>query len=85
MAKWWQSRGVPGITIVMITFSLFVMVSGLVFIAMVDGAKADAISALIVAIVGILGTHVGHMSGRRGSGRSRLDPEVARQNPAASP
>jgi fatty acid desaturase len=59
-------KEIPAITWVMVVFALLVLAGGLTAMAFIRGkATAGAITALVTAVLGVVGTHVGHVAGHQ--------------------
>jgi hypothetical protein len=59
-------RQIPAITCLTVVFAVLVLVGGFTAMAVFGGPSVDAgaITALATAVLGVVGTHVGHMAGR---------------------
>jgi len=59
-------RNVPAITWLVFVFALLVLAGGFVAMAFIaKSADAGAIAALATAVLGVVGTHAGHVAGHQ--------------------
>jgi len=58
-------KEIPAITWLIVIFALLVLAGGFTAMAVfAQGVTAEAIAALVTAVLGVVGTHIGHMAGR---------------------
>jgi len=58
-------KDIPAITWLIVIFALLVLADGFTAMAVfAQGVTAEAIAALVTAVLGVVGTHIGHMAGR---------------------
>jgi hypothetical protein len=58
-------KDIPAITWLIVIFALLVLAGGFTAMAVfAQGVTAEAIAALVTAVLGVVGTHIGHMAGR---------------------
>ena len=59
-------RSVPAITWLVFVFALLVLAGGFLAMAFIaKSADAGAIAALVTAVLGVVGTHAGHVAGHQ--------------------
>ena len=59
-------RTVPAITWLVFVFALLILAGGFLAMAFIaKSADAAAISALVAAVLGVVGTHAGHVAGHQ--------------------
>jgi hypothetical protein len=58
-------RQVPAITWLMFIFALLVLAGGFMAMAFITNVRATAIAALVTAVLGVVGTHAGHVAGHQ--------------------
>jgi hypothetical protein len=63
MSAW--LRQVPAITWLIFIFALLVLAGGFMAMAFITNVNAGAIAALVTAILGVVGTHAGHVAGHQ--------------------
>jgi hypothetical protein len=57
-------KDIPAITWLIVIFALLVLAGGFTAMAVFgQGVTAEAIAALVTAVLGVVGTHIGHMAG----------------------
>src|SRR5512135_1859930 len=76
-------RGVPGITWLIVAFALIVLAAGLSAMAMLTKpVPAESITALVTAVLGVVGTHVGHVSGHQLAARQAEEAKRDESEPS---
>jgi hypothetical protein len=64
MSEW--LREVPAVTWIIVIFALLVLGGGFAAMAfVVSNVDAGAIAALVTAVLGVVGTHIGHVAGHQ--------------------
>jgi hypothetical protein len=75
-ANYW--RTVPAITWLIVVFALLVLVGGFTAMAVFGtGVTAGAITALVTAVLGVVGMHIGHVEGHQQASMQRLEDLAA--------
>ena len=67
-------KEIPAITWLFVIFGLLVLAGGFTAMAVLSGQnKVDpgAITVLVTAVLGVIGTHVGHVAGNQQAARQR--------------
>lgn len=63
MSTW--LRQVPAITWLTFIFALLALAGGFMAMAFITNVSASTIAALVTAILGVVGTHAGHVAGHQ--------------------
>jgi hypothetical protein len=78
-------RQIPAITGLTVLFAVLVLAGGFTAMAVFGGpsVNAGAITALATAVLGVVGTHVGHMAGSGQASGSPSSPKLEQEREQA--